>query len=257
MIKCSFNVTLPSDEDIKSQDEEYFLLRQNGDERKIRFHDYDEIYKIPGLYEHLFYERLQCKSPTVVAELLEDEMEETPRSMSDLNVLDLGAGNGIVGKVLSDKGVNSITGVDIIEEAAEAVERDRPGIYDDYFVEDFTEINDHLKDNLEDKSFNCLTCVAALGFNDIPSDAFANGFNLLEDNSLVAFNIKPNFIGDGDSTGFACLIQEAVNERILKLKSEKSYRHRFSMNGEPIPYVAMVGRKLEDIPEDMCRDFIS
>ncbi|MBE0429888.1 MAG: class I SAM-dependent methyltransferase [Thermoleophilia bacterium] len=254
MIRCGFSVRLSADDSVENQDEEYFFIEMNGNERRIRFHDYEEIYKIPGLYEHLFYDRLRCESPQVVADLLENEIEETPRSMSDLKVLDLGAGNGIVGKVLNKKGVNSIVGVDIIDEAAAAAKRDRPGIYDDYLVEDFSDIDDNLRNILEKNKFNCLTCVAALGFNDIPSAAFANGFNLLQENGMVAFNIKPDFVEDGDSTGFAYLIKEIVAEDILELKSEKRYCHRLSMNGDPINYVAMVGMKKAEIPEHVCRE---
>ncbi|MHB0914386.1 MAG: class I SAM-dependent DNA methyltransferase [Thermoleophilia bacterium] len=239
-----------------NQDEEFFFIDIGDERKKIRFHDYEEIYKIQGLYEHLFYERLKCDSPQVVAELLADEMNEGTKSMSDLNVLDLGAGNGIMGKVLAEMGVNSIVGVDIIDEAAEAAERDRPGVYDGYYVEDFTEIDDGLRCDLEKNNLNCMTCVAALGFNDIPMDAFTTGFNLLETEGLVAFNIKPDFMEVGDSTGFACLIKEAIEENCFKLNSVKSYRHRLSVSGDPIDYIAIVGTKVEDIPRDMCIDFL-
>ena len=37
------------------QDEAYFLLKEDGRELKIRFHDYDRIYDRAGLYEQLFY----------------------------------------------------------------------------------------------------------------------------------------------------------------------------------------------------------
>ena len=53
------------------QDEEYcFLKESDGKERKILFHEYAELYKIKGLYEQLFYERLKCNSPAKVSEAL-------------------------------------------------------------------------------------------------------------------------------------------------------------------------------------------
>ena len=54
-----------------AQDEVYFfLIEDDGTKQKIRFHDYDAIYKIPGLYEQVFYDRLRCISPSKVAQIL-------------------------------------------------------------------------------------------------------------------------------------------------------------------------------------------
>ena len=55
-------------------------------------------------------------------------------------MLDIGAGNGMVGEQLVDMGAEQVGGVDIIEEAAQALERDRPGIYKDYDVADLTNL---------------------------------------------------------------------------------------------------------------------
>ena len=53
----------PEQEHSLGQDEAYFYLVEDGKRRKFRFHDYDEIYRRPGLYEHVIYERLKCNSP--------------------------------------------------------------------------------------------------------------------------------------------------------------------------------------------------
>ena len=65
-----FDVRRPDSARGLSQDEEYCLVVRDGEERKIRFHDYDEIYRIPGLYEYLFYDRLKCTSHDQVSSLL-------------------------------------------------------------------------------------------------------------------------------------------------------------------------------------------
>ena len=160
--------------------------------RRIRFHDYHEIFKIPGLYEQLFYEELKCDSPRTIAGLIGEQVDND--TAADLRVLDVGAGNGMVGEELDRMGAKHIVGVDIIEEAAEAAERDRPGIYDDYFVVDLTDIPADDQRALEEHRFNCLTTVAALGFGDIPPEAFAAAYNLVEDGGLIAFNIKERFV---------------------------------------------------------------
>ena len=119
-----------------NQDEAYFYLLGSGGQRKIRFHDYDEIYQVPGLYEQVFYDRLKCTSPVKVATILESAVRQSQDNFTELRVLDLGAGNGMMGEELKKHGVSRLIGVDIIPEAYEATVRDRPGLYDAYYVED-------------------------------------------------------------------------------------------------------------------------
>ena len=83
-----------------NQDQSYFYLQESGKQRKIRFHDYNEIYKIPGLYEQLFYDRLKCSSPIKVTSILEAAVRQSQDNFSELRVLDLGAGNGMMGEEL-------------------------------------------------------------------------------------------------------------------------------------------------------------
>ena len=45
-----------------SQDEEWCEITIDGVAHRIRFHDYHELYSVPGLYEQLFCERLECWS---------------------------------------------------------------------------------------------------------------------------------------------------------------------------------------------------
>jgi len=242
-----FTITFP-DLDSIEQGKEYFILHRKGEEEKIEFHDYNRIYEIPGLYENLFYKRYQCNSPETVCHLLEKHLDP---GADNLKALDIGAGNGMVGEQLSDLGADTIVGVDIIPEAAQALERDRPGIYDAYHVADLTAMPPALKANLEEEAFNCMTVVAALGFGDIPVEAFAEGYNLVSTPGWVAFNIKEDFVCDGDQTGFCSLIQTLDNKGILDIKEKKRYRHRFCQDGTPLYYYAVVGQKTDDIPAEM------
>src|SRR3954468_13360343 len=113
--QADLEVEFPGDESLE-QDHEWCRVTAGGKTRDIRFHDYDEIYSIPGLYEFLFYERLKCCSPEVVRGLLEAELEGAGVDPGTLRVLDLGAGNGMVGEELADLGVGHITGIDVIPE---------------------------------------------------------------------------------------------------------------------------------------------
>src|ERR671916_1426069 len=130
-----FILRLPDEADPgTSQDEEWFEVEYEGRTRRLRFHDYSEIYSIPGLYERLIYEELRCESPRVIAGLVSDELERRGTDPASLRVLDLGAGNGIVAEELREIGADHFVGVDIIPEAEQAAERDRPGLYDAYFT---------------------------------------------------------------------------------------------------------------------------
>ena len=175
-----------SDSQDLAQDEAFFYINDpDGAKKRILFHDYDEIYKNPGLYEQIFYERLKCQSPTKVADILKSAVSQSNDNFSELRVLDLGAGNGIMGENLKKQGVSRLVGVDVIPEAGIAAERDRPGVYDAYYIADFCKLSEDEKDELSSWSFDCMTTVAALGFGDIPTRAFVNAFNIIDRKSVV------------------------------------------------------------------------
>src|SRR5690606_1773650 len=96
-----FEMRFP-DLDGLSQDEEWCEVKLDGEWRRIRFHDYNEIFSVPGLYETIFYRILRCTSPTRVASLLRELLDEAQQRPHDLRVLDVGAGNGMVGAALQD-----------------------------------------------------------------------------------------------------------------------------------------------------------
>ncbi|MCG2774167.1 MAG: methyltransferase, partial [Desulfobacterales bacterium] len=60
MEEKGFKIQFPENSNHLEQDEEYFLLEYKGERKNLRCHDYSEIYSVPGLYEHLFYEKLKC-----------------------------------------------------------------------------------------------------------------------------------------------------------------------------------------------------
>jgi hypothetical protein len=75
-------------------------------------------------------------------------------------------------------------GVDISTAAKQACGRDRPHAYDAYHVVD-------------------MTCIAPLGFGDIPVGAFVNTFNLVNDGGWVVFNIKVTFLAETEAEPWA------------------------------------------------------
>jgi hypothetical protein len=162
--------------------------------------------------------------------------------------LDLGAGNGMMGEALAKYGVSRLIGADIIKEAKAAANRDRTGLYDDYYVFDFCDLNDEQRDEIASWSLNVLTVVAALGFDDIPPGAFIEGFNLIQSEGWVAFNIKESFLDYKDDSGFSKTIRELIFSEYLDLYYLERYRHRFSINGKPLFYFAVAGRKTANVP---------
>src|SRR4051794_29110621 len=231
-----------------SQDREWCEVELDGRSRRVRFHDYDQIFAVPGLYELIFHEHLECRSPEEVVGLLAEELEKAGVDPESLSGIDVGAGNGLVGEELKDAGVGTLVGADIIEEAALGAERDRPDVYDDYVVCDLTELGGEQRRRLCAHGPNLLTTVAALGFDDIPPLAFAEAFNLVADDGWIAFNIKADFLDDKDGSGFRRLIARMWDEGILEECSRRRYRHRLSMDGRALDYVAVVGRKRSGVP---------
>jgi hypothetical protein len=239
-----YELEFPKVGDKLDQNEEWIkVITENGSE-KVVLHDYGRVYEIPGLYEDVVYKRLKCKSPEVVCEMLKNAMDGEEMTVK---ALDFGAGNGIVAEYLNKMfPCDTLVGLDIIPEAKEAAERDRPGIYENYYVLDLSRMSPEKTELLKKWEFNTLITVAALGYGDIPTKAFINAFNLIERGGWVAFNIKDRFISKEDDSGY-CETLEAMMGDSLEVFENMRYCHRLSMSGEPLHYHVIVGRKLKNV----------
>lgn len=235
------------------QDEEWCEIEVDGERRRIRLHDYAAIYEVPGLYEQIFAELLNCESPDVVVGLLDRELKDEGVDARELSALDFGAGNGMVGELLSDIGIETIDGLDLLPEARDAARRDRPGLYGDYNVIDLSELSRGERSDLRERRHDVMTCVAALGFGDIPPIAFAEAFNLVRAPGWIAFNIRERFIEDSDPVGFGAFIGRMLEEGVIEERARISYTHRVSVAGEPLTYLAIVAAKNRDVPLDWTR----
>ena len=247
-------LALPPRDDHLAQDEEWVVVKTGRGWRKIRLHDYHEVFSVPGLYERWVYSILGCKSPAKIAELLGRALCEQGVSPASLRVLDLGAGNGCVAEELSHLGIEEFVGLDILKEARDAAERDRPGMYDEYVVGDLTNLPADEQRTLDRQSCNCLTCVAALGFGDIPVEVFAEAFNQIEDGGWIAFTVKVDFLSERDISGFSRLIRAMLQDGVLELAERGNYQHRLSTDGRALEYVAFIGRKSGEISAHHIRN---
>lgn len=242
----------PSENGRMGQDEAYFSLVRDGQREKIRFHDYGAIYERPGLYEQLFYDRLKCQSPRKVTAILHETLRENGEHASELRVLDLGAGNGMAGAALAEYGFSRLVGADIVPEARDGAFRDRPGLYDHYYITDMGALDAAERAELEGWSFNCLLTIAALGFGDIPARVLAEAFELVDDRAWIAFNIKETFLDRSDVSGFSRMVRELVFSQYLDLHHLERYRHRLSIDGAPLYYYAVIARKTgAALPDDV------
>lgn len=249
MMTKRYRIQFPRNELLSlNQDETYFYLQESNGKKKIRFHDYDKIYKAQGLYEQIFYDRLKCASPVKVASILESAVKQSQDNFTELRILDLGAGNGIMGEELKKYSVSRLIGVDIIPEAYEAAIRDRPGLYDAYYIEDFTRLDDDKKEEIISWQCDCMVTVAALGFGDIPVKAFIEAFNIIKSEGWVAFSIKETFFDTDDESGFSKTIRELIFSKYLNVYHIERYRHRLSIEGKPLYYFAIAARKKSDVP---------
>jgi hypothetical protein len=141
-------------------------------------------------------------------------------------------------------------GLDLLPEARDAALRDRPGLYDDYLALDLSDMTTRERATLEGHDFDAMTCVAALGFGDMPPAAFAEAFNLVASPGWLAFNLRERFLDDGDPAGFGAFIRRMLDEGVIEERARKSYAHRRSVTGEPLTYLALVATKQGDVPPD-------
>lgn len=249
-----FAIRFPEENDNLEQDEEWFEFELNGRSRRLRIHDYAELYSVPGLYEALIYDKLGCKSPQRLAKLLGAVLADWRTDASDLRVLDLGAGNGIVAEELGKLGARHVIGLDLLEEAEAAADRDRPGLYADYLVADLSRPSRSDLDRLERHQLNCLVSVAALGFGDIAPESFTTAFNAIAPGGWLGMTIKDEFLDAGDNSGFAGFVKALIDQNIITVQAHQRYCHRLSISGEKLYYVAVVARKICDIPTSLSSD---
>lgn len=242
-----FSIKFPDSQNLE-QDGEFCEVQIGRQWQRIRFHDYHQVYRIPGLYETIFYRTLRCNSPITVMNLLNDVLKERNINPETRRILDLGAGNGMAGEALQSIGARRIVGVDIIEEARMASLRDRPWVYEDYFVHDFTALSEEEIQNYKNYKFNTLVSIAALGFGDIPAFAFWQAYSLIQDSGYVAINLRDHFLKLDSSSSFARLIQKMIRDEYIEIEAYRRYRHRLDVTGQPIYYIAIIARKLRDFP---------
>ncbi|MGH2915688.1 MAG: hypothetical protein ACRDMX_11955 [Solirubrobacteraceae bacterium] len=168
----------------------------DGRREELRLHDYERLYALPGLYEQIVQDRLGCRSPAVLAEMLGAAVDACGWAREQVVVIDVAAGNGVSGEALAAQrlGVAGLYGTDIAPAARTAALRDRPGVYDRYLTLDLLALPARERELLAELGAAALCCVAPVGerrSGELPPAALAVAAGLLADDALVAFMHDP------------------------------------------------------------------
>ncbi len=243
MTKKRYAIRLPDGSGL-SQGEEYFFLNINGNERLVRLHDYQTIYQFPLLYETVLYDILGCQTPSKICDILNGVLNRSLVTRRQLHMLEIGAGSGIFAEYLRDRvGITDVSGLDIYEIARIAAERDRPGVYKNYYVADLTDLSPGLLRELVAQKFNCVGVASATGWgNHIPVEGFEQAFSLLVPGGLFIFHVKPND-PDIECTELNRWIMSKIESGRLELMHKELSFHRNDIEGKPIYYDIIVGTK--------------
>ena len=226
------------------QSDEYFSATIEGERKHFNIHDYATLYEIPWLYDVALYHALVCRTPTEMSDAIARVWSSDNVDPADFRVLELGAGSGVFGHELRHTlTVGHLEAIDICPEARMAAERDRPGLYDKYYVDDLTNLRPETSEAFRDVKFNVVSVASATGWgNHIPVEGFQKGFELLSSEGWFIFHVKPND-PDPECIELCEWIDELIASGRLKQHYRGSHFNRQSSNGSDIFYDVIIGQK--------------
>ncbi len=216
----------------------------DGTVEELRLHDYERLYSLPGVYEAIVQERLQCRSPATIAAMLAEAVDAVGWDRGQVRALDIAAGNGVSGEALAAQGLRAVIGTDIVPAARTAALRDRPGLYDSYLVLDLLELSPRQRAQLADGAVNALTCVAPVGDGkqQLPPAALVAAARVLAPDALVAYIYQPD-LGAPDVVTPAFWAQQLGDPAVRAQELDRRrYVHRRTVNGRPFEMEGVVYR---------------
>jgi trans-aconitate methyltransferase len=223
----------------RGQDEESFVLtREDGTRERIVLHDYSKVYAVPGLYEEVVQHQLSCASPRMLAQTLADAVAETGAAMSDLRVLDVGAGNGVVGEELHSRGAQVVAGTDGVVAARDAARRDRPELYEVYAIAGVDEVTP--EQLVAEHGLNALTTAGAIGIGHIEVSDVARWWAAYPPGSWFAATCPPDVADPAGEDLLGVLTAAAPTTQAVR---QETFDHRRRMSGETITYSVVVAHK--------------
>jgi hypothetical protein len=214
----------------------------DGSTERFRLHEYPRVYGVPGLYEEVVQRRLQCASPSRLAELVVSCARDGGVETGELGVFDLGAGNGVVGEELRARGVTRLVASDNIAAARDAALRDRPGLYAEYLVGDTDDLP-QVGALIRTQQLNCLVAAGALGLGHISAASFHRLWSAFPGGAWFAVSVNEDLAKPGASDFGDYLAEFEQRGDWGEIVLHERFRHRLTMAGDPIHYVAIVARK--------------
>ena len=236
-----YSVELESVSGRNQAEEVLTVTYADGRSDRMRLHEYERVYAIPGLYEEVVQDRLECASPERIADAVISQAAAAGQSPSELRVFDLGAGNGVVAEELARHGVSTMVGLDNATEARVAAERDRPELYAEYLVGDLAD-HPRVPAVIGERGLNCLVAVGALGLGHITATSFDAAWRRFPAGAWLGVTVPEDLVDPGSSDFGDYLEAETTAGRLEVLERER-YRHRLLMDGSEVFYVAIVGRR--------------
>jgi predicted TPR repeat methyltransferase len=222
-------------------DGEYIALRTEGSQEEIvHLHDYERIYGVPWLYEHVVQDLLGCRSPQTAADGLARALTRLGIDPRRVVLLDLGAGTGIVGGLARELQVRTVIGVDPLDAARAACRRDRAGVYDDYLVGDLSAGSPGLLAALRRHRPTALISTGAFGGTHGPPSALLGALALLPTGAPVVFTIDEKWMQTDGPGGFRTAVSQLLASGELLLLERSRFQHRLSTSGDPIYYELVV-----------------
>jgi SAM-dependent methyltransferase len=236
-----YSVELENDPGRIQSEEALTVTYADGSTERMRLHEYDRVYSVPGLYEEVVQRRLECASPSVVATSIVAAAVEEGEGAGDLRVFDLGAGNGVVAEELAQRGVSTFVGIDDAPVAKEAADRDRPGLYAEYLVGDLAD-HPRVPAVVDEHGLNALVAVGALGLGHITAASFDAAWSRFPEGSWLGVTVPEDLVDPGASD-FGDYVEAETSAGRLREHSRQRFRHRLLMDGGEVFYVAIVARR--------------
>lgn len=235
-------IELESSPSGEQTEEALLVTHPDGTIERFRLHDYSRVYGIPGLYEEVVQRRLRCASPSKLAELLVGCAADAGVAPGDLGVFDLGAGNGVMGEALRARGAGTLVASDNIAAARDAALRDRPGLYSEYLVGDTDDLP-QVGGLVREHGLNGLVAAGALGLGHISAASFHRLWSAFVDDAWFAVSVHERLVQPGASDFGDYLAELERRDDWGEIVVRERFRHRLTMAGDPIHYVAIVVRK--------------
>lgn len=210
-----------------------------GRQVETGLHDYAALCEVPGLYEAVYFLCLGGRAPHLLVEVLARVVPAHERP--DAQVLDVGAGTGVVGEQLRAVGFRRIAGTDLEPASEQAIRRDRGQVYEALRTMDLAQPGQGDLVWLGALAPRIVTVVGAVGFGHLPVEALATVIRVLSPGGLLAVTVAPDFERAPELAGHTALLLGST----YRERARQEGLHRLTADGGRIEATALVLERTE------------